>query len=54
MNAFVVLARVSGSRGLRKAELPSITIQTPGDRQREWRGGGAAHFEYIPEDDKIN
>jgi hypothetical protein len=34
MNAFVVLARVNSSRGLREAESPSMTIHKPGDCQR--------------------
>jgi len=38
MNAFVVLARVNGSRGLRETERPSMTIHKPGDRQQAWKG----------------
>ena len=48
MNAFVVLARVNGSRGLREAEVVSMTIHKPGDRQQ------AVHLDYVPERDKIN
>jgi len=38
MNAFFVLARVNGSRGLMETERPSMTIHKPGDRQRAWKG----------------
>jgi hypothetical protein len=38
MTAFVVLAHVNGSRGLREAERPLMTIHKPGDRQRAWKG----------------
>jgi hypothetical protein len=38
MNAFAVLARVNGSRGLREAECPLMTIHKPGECQRAWKG----------------
>jgi hypothetical protein len=37
MKASVVLGSVNGSRGLREAERPSMTIHKPGDQQRAWK-----------------